>query len=471
MNMNNKDYLYIINNEVNQLISSFCVDGTEIYIVGGYLRDVLINRDCYDRDYIVKGSSAIEFAKIIADKINGHLVILDEEFDIARVVLEDKINTLDFAGCLNNNLIDDLSRRDFTINSLAMRLDCHKFEIIDIFGGQNDIKNERIKAISETNIIDDPLRILRAFRFSAQFGYEIDETTIELIAKHASLLEKPAPERISAELIKLFEGKYAGKTLNLMKELKILDIIFPEISAQRDVPPNLHHHLCLIDHSIESVFQIEQIITSLPDWVKAHLMAEFSPGIKKISYLKLAALLHDLGKPQTWTIDEDGRHRFIKHEEVGSELAEPVLKRLKLSKNALKYITKLIKHHLYPSQLIKDKDVSEKAIMRFFRRIEEDVPELIILAMADRFSAIGPEITDDIVNENINGLTVLLDKFNEIKGQIVIPKLVTGQDVMMTLNIPASPKVGKILNAVKEAQINSEIFTREEALEYIKSLV
>lgn len=474
MNMNfdnNYIYNYLKADEISNKIAEISSDNCELYIVGGYLRDLIIKKDTYDRDYMVKGCSAIEFGQKVADAIGGYFIVLDETFDISRVVMPDKRNTLDFAGCWKNDLNEDLGRRDFTINALACRINTPDIKIIDLFNGQEDLKNKTIRAISETNLTDDPLRLLRAFRFSSQLGYNIDTETFRLIEKHKTLITSVATERINAELLKMFEGDFTSDNLVKMKDIEFLDVIFPGLTAQRNVPPNLHHHLGLIDHSIESVKQMELITKKSEDWVKEKLYSEFTTGIKNVSLMKIAGLLHDFGKPDTWQIDEEGRHRFIRHEEIGAELVEPTLRQLKFSKNMIKYITKLIKYHLYPSQLIKEKDVSEKAVMRFFRRIEDETPELIILAMSDRLSARGPEISDEIVNENLSGLEMLLEKYRELKDKIEIPRLLTGQDVMQTLNIPASPKVGQILNAVKEAQINSKIFTKEEALEYIKSLV
>jgi tRNA nucleotidyltransferase/poly(A) polymerase len=182
--------------------------------------------------------------------------------------------------------------------------------------------------------------------------------------------------------------------------------------------------------------------------------------------------LHDAGKPATWTIDENGRHRFIKHDEVGAEQVFELLKRLKFSKNAISYMTALIRHHLYPSQLIREglDRISDKALMRFFRRITDNTPDLLLLALCDRLSARGPNITPEMIEKNMLGTQILLEKY-ETAGQeaIDLPRLVGGNDVMELLGIPRCPKVGKVLGALKEAQIAGDINTRDEALEFIKN--
>lgn len=462
----------IYEEEINKKLLEICEEETELFLVGGYIRDVLLNKECFDKDYSVKGERAIAFACKAAKVFDGHFVLLDEEHDIARVVMPDKKNTLDFAGCVGQDILTDLKNRDYTINAIACKIEKNKSVLIDPLNGIEDLNNKIIRTLGEKNIIEDSLRILRAYRHAAQLGFSIESETLKLIEKHKSLITMVSIERISQELIKFFESDFAGENLCLMNNSGFLDEIFPELTAQREVPPNLHHHLGLLDHSIESVKQLESRIKIFPDWAKEHLYREFSSGIKAISLLKLAALLHDVGKPSTWHIDEEGRHRFIKHEEVGSEMVLDVLKRLKFSKNTMKYIAKLIKYHMYPSQLLNEglENLSEKATMRMFRRIGGDMPELLLLAMADRLSARGVEITEDVVEKNIQGLYFLLDKYKKSQEEVRhLPKLVDGKEVMEILKISPSPILGKILNELNEAQICGDVNTKEEALEFIKN--
>ena len=464
---------FIHEDEINKKLLELCEEGTELFLVGGYIRDVLLNKECFDKDYAVKGENAISFARKVAEAFDGYFVLLDEEHDIARVVMPDKKNTLDFAGCVGQDILTDLENRDYTINAIACKIEKNKSILIDPLGGLEDLDKKIVRTIGEKNILDDPLRILRAYRFSAQLGFSIEDKTLKLIEKHKSLITMVSIERITQELIKLFESDFAGENLCLMNNSGFLDEIFPELIIQRTIPPNLHHHLGLLDHSIECVKQLEMEIKNFPDWTKEHLYREFSSGIKAISLLKLATFLHDIGKPSTWNIDEEGRHRFIKHEEIGSVMVLNVLKRLKFSKMAMKYIAKLIKYHMYPSQLLHEglENISEKAMMRMFRRIGDDMPELLLLAMADRLSARGPEITDEIVKKNIQGLYFFLEEYRKLQEEVTkIPKLVDGNEVMEIFKISPSPILGKILKDLNEAQISGDVNTREEALEFIKKI-
>jgi len=463
----------VYSDEISTTIKSLCAVDTELYLVGGYVRDLAINKLSCDRDYIVKGESAIELAKKVAEKVQGFFVLLDETFDIARVVMPDRVNYLDFAGCFGNTIYDDINRRDFTINSIAIKIDDGKESgLFDPNNGLNDLEKGIIRTVSEKNLEDDPLRCLRAYRFSSQLGFKIHPETIQYIDKYKKLLSNVAVERVQVELIKLFEGKYCSENLEKMKENGLLFQIFPELEKEIKVPPNLHHHLGLLDHSIETVRQIEILENTMPAWFIEKLNSDQANGIKYISLLKIAGLLHDLGKPETWQIDEEGRHRFIKHDEIGAQKAVDLLNRLKFSKNACKYITKLIKYHIYPSQLIReDEPATEKAIFRMFRKLESETPDVILIAMADRLSARGPEITEDIVRKNLNGLQQFLDIYSKSKEKVEsLPKLLSGNDVMEILEIPVGPRVGAILKTLKEAQISGDINTREEAIAFIKGL-
>lgn len=484
MNMNFNNIKDVENEVINKILKSLCKQETELFLVGGYIRDLLLDRTCYDRDYTIKGENACEFAQKVAEFFQGYYVTLDKELDIARVVMPDKKNTLDFAGCFKQNIYEDLKRRDYIINAIAYRIDGSKSGLIDPFNGINDLKEKTVRAISEENLIDDPLRLLRAFRVSSQLDFNIENKTLDFIATHKTLINNVSAERISAELIKLFESAHTAKYLILMKKTELLYEILPELLPQKSVPPNLHHHLHLIDHSIEVVNQIENNKADMPEWFKERLEQEPAANIKIISLLKLAGLFHDVGKPLTWQIDELGRHRFIKHEDVGSELSVDLLKRLKLSKNSIKYITTLIKYHLYPSQLLTSGTShnctdtnsincipSEKAILRMFRKINEATPDVILLAMADRLSARGPEITEKIIENNIRGLYLLLEKYKEsLDTQESLPKLLSGNEVMEILNIPRSPLVGKILGILKEAQISGDITDKNMAIIFIKEI-
>lgn len=440
----------------------------EGYLVGGSIRD-LFTKNCVfcDRDISIKGAE--NFARKIAKKWDGTFIELDNENKIYRVVLPDKINFLDISELQGNNIEEDLKRRDFTINAIAYDLANNEF--IDVTGGLKDLKNKVLRHIDDKNFEDDPLRILRAFRFYAVTGFKM---TIELenaLKKYLPLALNPAKERINYEIMKLFGGDFASGALLKMDEFGLLEKIFPCVTEMKKVPPNTHHHLDLFNHVVETVRQIEILYNKISGFEKEHLDAIDFGGFPRINHLKLAGFLHDIGKFSTWTIEEGGRHRFIKHDDVGSKMVVPLLRDLKFSKKQIEYISCMIKNHIYPSNVIVAPNLNDKVMMRYVRKMDDNVVDNIILAKADRLSARGVDITEEIVNTNISGLDKLLDFYLSKKDSLApLPKLIDGREIMEILNIKPSPKLGEIINATNEAQLNGDITTHEEAVNYIKNL-
>ena len=385
--------------------------------------------------------------------------------------MKDKINYIDITEPVGVSIEKDLERRDLTINALAINL--QKGEIIDKTGGLKDLENGIIRSISEKNFEDDPLRLLRVYRFEAQTGFKIDENTLGQIKKHLDLISKPAVERINYEIMHLFRGEFAHIALKDMDEAGLLEKIFPIVKELKQVPPNTHHHLRLLEHSIETVRNINEIYKTLPEEIKEHLDKVDFGGYSRLAHLKFAGFLHDIGKFSTWTIEEDtGRHRFIKHDDVGSKLVVGILKKMAFSNRQIDYISTMIKNHIYPASLMTSPEVNEKAMMRYVRKMEENALDEIVLSKADRLSARGPAITDEMVEDNINSLTKLQNFYLSIKDTLEpLPKLLDGNEVMKILNIKPSPKLGEIMDALHEAQISGDVITKEHAVEFVKSFM
>ena len=442
----------------------------ETYIVGGFLRDLFLGKSSSDIDLAVRQGRAKELAKYIADSINGYFVTLDDINNIYRVVFENKKDYIDIADIEGENISDDLARRDFSMNALAFNLQSH--DIIDLYGGIESIKNKIVKEISAKNMSDDPIRLLRAFRFESGLGFRLDENLQKIIKDCVHLIKTTAPERINAELIKLFLGRNCVNALKQMDEYGMLELIFPEVAEIKKIPPNSHHHLCLIEHCYSVVDNVQIYYDKANNEVKKHFDEILFGATPRLAYLKLAAFLHDIGKPATWEIEEStGRHRFIKHDDVGSKIVEKPLKDLKFSNKQIDYIKKIIKYHLYPANVATLDITNEKAILRFFRKMENEVIDLIAIAYADRLSAKGPAITEEMIEKNINGLKILLEKYLASKNTLnPLPKLLSGNEIMQILGIKPSPELGQIVVLLKEAQISSEVTTKEEAVNFVKNI-
>lgn len=450
---------------LNKITSTF---NNDIYLVGGTVRDFYMEKESTDRDIIVMDEDAREFALKLADIFEATFVPLDEENRIYRLVLSDKINYIDVTNPLENSLEKDLMRRDLTINAIAVNI--RSGEVVDISGGITDIKNKLINYVSELNFLDDPLRLLRVYRFQALLDFELSPETIDAVCKYSDLIHKPAVERVNYELMRLFNGEFAHKAIENMNKTWILEEIFPFVKELKQVPPNSHHHLDLFHHSIETVKQITEIYNNSSDEVKEHLDRIDFGGLPRIAHLRLAGFLHDIGKFSTWTIEQDtGRHRFIKHDDVGAKMALKILKKLNFSNKQIDYITSMIKNHIYPSSVMQSPQITDKIMMRYVRKMDDNSIDAIILAQADRLSARGPEITDAIVEKNINSLNMLLKYYLEVKDTLEpLPKLLSGNDVMKILNISPSPALGKVMDELHEAQISGDVTTKEQAIKFIK---
>ena len=441
----------------------------EIYLVGGTVRDYYMGLESTDRDIIVMDGDAREFALKLKDLFDAAFVPLDEENKIYRLVLPDKINYIDVTNPAGDSIEKDLMRRDLTINAIAVNI--RTGNVIDISGGVTDIKNKCINYVSELNFVDDPLRLLRVYRFQALYGFQLAPETINAVCKYSDLIHKPAVERINYELLKLFSGEYAHIALENMNKTWILEEIFPFVKELKQVPPNAHHHLDLFHHSIETVRQIQCLYDNASDEVKEHLSRIDFGGFSRLAHLKLAGFMHDIGKFPTWTIEE-GKHRFIKHDDVGAKMSVKILKDLHFSNKQIDYISSMIKYHIYPSHVMTSPQITEKIMMRYVRKMDKNSIDAIILAQADRLSARGPEITDEIVERNITSLNMLLRFYLEVHETLKpLPKLLDGNDVMKILNIKPSKKLGDIMNALHEAQISGDVTTKEHAVEFIKTLV
>lgn len=443
----------------------------DIYLVGGAVRDILMGKkkisEIYDLDIIVTDRPAKEFAEEFGKNNDVATVItLDDVNNIYRVVMADKVNYIDITNPINNSLKDDINRRDITINAIAYNIKTS--ELVDLVGGVNDIEKGVIRAVSEDNFVDDPLRMIRVFRFASTTGFEIEPDTRKFIDKHKCLILKPAVERRNCEILKLFGGKYADKIIEEMDNLGIIDIIFPIMLDVKKVPPNTHHHLDLFRHSIATVKYIQEIYEDSTDEVKEHLESVDFGGDTRLAHLKFAGFLHDIGKFSTWTIEDDGRHRFIRHDEIGEQIVKAILKEKKFSKKQIDYVAGVIRHHMYPSSVISAPNLSDKIYMRYVRKAGDNAIDWITIAKADRLSARGPAVTDEMVKDNIDGLNKLQEFYIKVKPTLIpLPKLLDGKQIMKLKNLKPSKELGDIIEALTDAQQEGKVLTKEDAVNFV----
>ncbi len=439
------------------------------YLVGGAIRDYLLGcSEIKDFDFVIFDLDNLEnFCQNLADQTDSSFVKLDVEQGIYRIVNHGW--QADFAKPRGIDLKQDLLGRDFTINALGY--DWRQNQIIDPTNGQTDLQNKIIRAISERNLQDDPLRLLRAFRFACQKEFEIEEKTQNYIIKNAHLISQTAAERISFELWSLLEQEQTYKYLQSLLQVGLLEIIFPEFTPLRQVPPNDFHHLPLIEHTFELVKQYEtQVKTKLPKLCLENLQNTNLSGFQLSAILKMGCLFHDLGKPATWKIIE-GKHTFYGHDALGEEITENIGKRLNWSKQITNCLKQLVLHHLRPFNIAPQAvEPTEKAERRFFRQLNINFYPLIALAWADLLSIRGPAVTEEIINNNEKRLINLLENYYAFtQKEETEPLLLSGNKLVEAITIaqlPPSKVIKELLFELRELQFSKQINSPEQAFEW-----
>lgn len=486
MNLSNSEiWSHIPRHDILISLADFALrENVQLYVVGGTVRDVLLGKSVEDLDFAASGN-AFAFARGFASLINAAFVPLDEEHDTARVVLRRDGHCMDFSGIRGTDIIADMLARDFTINAMAVDisqiLKSQEAEIIDPLGGIEDLNNKIIRLASPQSIKDDPIRILRAYRFAAVLSYRLHNSTAAMIRDSVSLLDSISVERIRDELFKILAVPKSVCYLEAMDEADLLERIFPEIIPTKGMEQNEYHHLDVWGHSILTLDFLEQDM--LPVSLKLHtseidryLQYEPVKGRPRRSLLKMAALLHDIGKPATRTIDRDGRIRFFDHNKEGAEIIYNTGERLKLATRETEFLSNIIKDHMYPLGLCvflrKPGTTKEKnrTIRRFIQRTEADWLAILLISFADLRATQGPwRKASDLEELSIIAGEIADTYFQEISSPV--QRLVTGNDLMSEFKLPASPDIGRLLKQVEEAQMDGKIRTREEAIEMVRNIL
>lgn len=442
-------------------ISSFAnKNNYEVYVVGGFVRDLILGRNRNEIDFVIIGDGP-KFAEELARELGVANVNTYKNFGTAHFKLGDY--DLEFVGARKESynrdsrkpivesatLEEDLSRRDFTINTLAVSLGKKNFgDIIDIFNGLEDIEKKVIKTPLDPMITfdDDPLRIMRAFRFASQLQFSVDEKIIDAAKNLKERLKIVSQERITDEFFKILESPKPSVGLMLLYQSEILEVVFPEIAIMSGVDQRKdHHHKDVMLHT----FQVVDNISEATDNV----------------WLRFAALVHDIAKPQTKRFDENVGWTFHGHEELGARMMKSIFKRMKLPMNKLPYIEKLIRLHLRPIALVDDK-VTDSAIRRLIVQAGEDLEDLITLCRADITSKNPVK-----VSRYLNNYERVMEKVREVEEKDKLRAFqspVRGDKIMEICNIPPSKKVGEIKSAIEEAILEGIIKNDyNEALDYL----
>ena len=439
--------------KISKVISELS-DETQInaFLVGGCVRDLMLNplAESIDVDIMVEGDG-IDFAEKLARKINVPKIVPFKKFATAKIPFKEyeievasaRLEKYDESSrspseVVMSNIEDDLLRRDFTINAMAVSLNKENFgEFFDPFNGMEDLRNKilRTPLDSDTTFSDDPLRMMRAAYFASKLSLDIDPSCLESIKNNAERITIVSQERKTNELLKILGTKKPSIGLNILQEAGLMEFVFPEIAVMYGLDQsNEYHHKDIFYHTLEVVDNAAQLSDKLD--------------------LRLAALVHDIAKPKTRRLSKSKGYTFYGHDDVGARMLKGISSNMKFSNSTRDYIAKLTALHLRPISLAK-KDVTDSAIRRLIVDAGEEIDDLMKLCRAD------------ITTKNPKNITKYLGNFDRVEKRmnevIEIDKLkafqspVRGDEIMKMFDLGPGKEVGKIKTMVEDAIINGEI--------------
>ena len=439
--------------KISKVISELS-DETQInaFLVGGCVRDLMLNplAESIDVDIMVEGDG-IDFAEKLARKINVTKIVPFKKFATAKIPFKDyeievasaRLEKYDESSrnpseVVMSNIEDDLLRRDFTINAMAVSLNKENFgEFFDPFNGMEDLSKNilRTPLDSDTTFSDDPLRMMRAAYFASKLSLAIDPSCLESNKNNAERITIVSQERKTNELLKILGTKKPSIGLNILQEAGLMEFVFPEISVMYGLDQsNEYHHKDIFYHTLEVVDNAAQLSDKLD--------------------LRLAALVHDIAKPKTRRLSKSKGYTFYGHDDLGARMLKGISSSMKFSNSTRDYIAKLTALHLRPISLAK-KDVTDSAIRRLIVDAGEEIDDLMKLCRAD------------ITTKNPKNITKYLGNFDRVEKRmnevIEIDKLkafqspVRGDEIMKMFDLSPGKEVGKIKTMVEDAIINGEI--------------
>jgi poly(A) polymerase len=447
-----------------------------LYLVGGVVRDWLLGKETRDIDIVCRNAEKI--SETVARVKNATVVAFEKKADepCYRIIDRDhKEFVIDISEMRGNNINEDLKCRDFCINAIAMEIipEGVSKTLIDPLGGQNDLKQGLIRLCSDHAIEDDPLRMLRAIRFSAELGFAIENDTAVSISEQAFRLKESAPERIMSEMLRIFSVSNCTPYIRNMDQLGLLDVVFPEIQPMKACTQNSYHHQDVWNHSISVLKNCETILNDPESYFgdQSCFVLDCLKKNDRIPLLKMAGLFHDIGKPGTRKVKaESGRITFYGHNGKGKAVLSDMAVRLRMSNKNRMILEILTAEHLHAVNL-SEIGVKKNTIVHFFRKLGDVAVLSVILSMADTQSKMGPSAIASEKKAHLDWCRkIIAEYFSSIKKRIEGKNLINGKD-LINLGLLPGPDMGKILKKTREAQDSGIIQDKEQALDYAKSII
>ncbi len=439
-----------------------------LFLVGGAVRDGFLGLECPDLDLVLDGDPERP-ARDTAEALGASVFPLDEKRRIFRVVGEGW--TLDLAPLKERDILADLKARDFTVNSIALEHTGEEIVLHDPLGGLGDLKEGLIRVSSRDSFLDDPLRILRGFRFFASFGWRMSADTLVLIWGAVDRLEHAARERVRDEIFRVLNSQRCFVTLMSMERYGVLFQVFPELKSLEGISQGRHHRVNLFAHTLFTVAGVETLERELPKPFGSHagpvgeLLEETLVETRTVrSLLKLAALYHDLGKPDTLWTDHRGDIHFYGHERVGAEKALAAAQSLMLSNREADLIHYLVRDHLRPGQLIRARATGGRGVARLFRPGQQSALMLLSLFAADHLAKGGGKTLEELRGP----FAAWLDYNVSVLGQRRLKEpLVRGGD-LLEIGFSPGPELGRVLRILNSLFWEGQLRDKGEALDMAK---
>ncbi len=468
------------------------------WLVGGAVRDLLLSRATDDYDFAVEGD-AQALGRRAANELGADYYDLDPERGAGRLLLTvapTRRVTLDLAPLRGETIEADLRARDFTVNAMALPLSSDgPGLLIDPLEGAEDLRSGRLRACGPSSLADDPIRAIRAVRLAADFRWAIEPDTIRQVRRVSGWLSRVSAERARDEIFRLLDLGAAGAGLRLLDRLGLLTGLAPELAPLRGMQQPPPHAYDGLDHSVETVDRLAGLISLLADPPERELAGDlaeavalaglarfrrplaevmaFSPsyGRQRRSLLLWTALLHDMGKPHAQGLDSDGRIRFFGHETVGARLAIETSRRFRLSTVELAEVETVVLNHMRPAWLESEGPLTARAVYRFFRAAEAVGVSVVLLSLADLQARRPPPIEPEAWQRRVETAARLLGAWFDLRDQEVDPPpLLRGEDVMALRDVTEGPGVGRILEALREAQAAGDVRDVEQARRFVLDL-
>ena len=469
-----------------------------LYLVGGCIRDLLLGREFNDLDFVMPDDPT-PFAKAVAKRLKAGFFVLDDERRTTRIVLKNEMGEmfpLDFVKFTGDCLEEDLRSRDFTINAMAISI--HDLAtVIDPLDGQLDLEKGCLRLCHSRALLDDPVRVLRGIRMALQFGFDFEPGLEYKFKEAAAYLPNTSHERQRDEFFKILDGNNPAKGLEFCRKSHVFNAMIPSLVEQEAVPAPAPHILPLIDHTMAVVTYLDQILTVVEDFqtqemdrpwwlvevidalapfapqLNEFFQEEITPGRTKRSLALLGALLHDLGKPMTMKLGEDGRLHYHNHAQVGADLAEDVTKGLKLSNAECHWVTQLVRHHMDLLPFTNGKKaLTPQGIYRFFQKVDEVGVAIILHILADTLGTYGEALPAKKWDQSVHVAQEFLSAWWNHKESIISPTpLLDGHDIQRIFGLKPGVEIGRLLDFLLEAQVRGEVRTQGEAETFISKQI